>query len=102
MPLFTDSDLAAFVDVDTFGESVTFTHNDVDTTIEVVFTNNYVEISGGAVDIEGTYPVANCRSSDITGVIHGDTLTVGSQGYNVIGIQPDITTGMTKLILNET
>ena len=97
MALFSDNDLAEFVDLGALGTAATYSN----TTINVVFTDNYVSITGGTVDIEGTYPVALCRLSDVTGVAHNDVLTIDSKNYVVIGIQPNNSIGTVKLVLNE-
>jgi hypothetical protein len=97
MALFSNDDLAEFVDLGTLGTVATYNS----TTINVVFTDNYVSITGGTVDIEGTYPVALCRTVDVSGVAHGSTLTINSIAYVVIGVQPNLTAGTTKLILNQ-
>ena len=57
----SDDDLSEFLSTAAFGSEAIFKSK----TINTVFTNNYVSISGGTVDIEGTYPVALCRISDV-------------------------------------
>jgi len=103
MPQFSASDLAAFFDVDDFGVTATYKAGGVGggVAVRIIFTNNYVAFTGGTVDIEGTYPVALCKTTDISGVAHDDTLLIDSVTYKVIGVQPSSTTGTTKLIMNE-
>jgi hypothetical protein len=93
----SDDDLSEFLSTEAFGSEATFKSK----TINTVFTNNYISITGGTVDIEGTYPVALCRLSDVTGVAHNDVLTIDSKNYVVIGIQPNNSIGTVKLVLNE-
>jgi hypothetical protein len=97
MSLFSQDDLAEMFSTGALGTPATFGGN----SISVVFLNNYVAISGGTVDIEGTFPVATCRTSDVTGVVHGSALTVDSVAYTVVNVQPGSTSGTTKLVLNE-
>ncbi len=97
MALFSDSDLAEFVDLKALGTAATYNN----ATINVVFTDNYVSITGGTVDIEGTYPVALCRTVDVSGVAHNSAITINGTGYVVIGVQPNHSAGTTKLILNK-
>jgi len=103
MALFSDSDLAAFLDTDDLGTSANYKEGGtgVGKEINTVFANNYVSITGGTVDIEGTYPVATCRTSDLGDAAHGDTMRINSTDYVVIGVQPNSVTGITKLVLNE-
>lgn len=65
-------------------------------TIRVLFQNGFVVVSG----VETTAPMAECLDTDVTGVAHGDTITVGGITYNIIGIQAS-GSGTTKLILSE-
>lgn len=93
----SDEDLSEFLSAEAFGSEATFKSKKINT----VFTNNYISITGGTVDIEGTYPVALCRISDVTGVAHNDVLTIDSKNYVVIGVQPNNSIGTVKLVLNE-
>lgn len=65
-------------------------------TIRVRFKNGFVVVNG----VETTAPIAECLDTDIPGVSHDDTITVGGVTYAVIGIQPT-GDGATKLILSE-
>jgi len=49
-------------------------------------------------DIESEYPVFECRSIDVSGVNHGDTLTYSGTNYEVVGKEDD-GEGFTALIL---
>jgi|APSaa5957512535_1039671.scaffolds.fasta_scaffold44530_4 hypothetical protein len=102
MAHFTDSEIAEFLDVDDLGITATYKAGGIGagTSISVIFANNYVAFSGGTVDVEGTYPVATCRTSDVSSAAHDDTLTIDSIVYTIIGVQPSSTTGTTKLVMN--
>mgnify|MGYP003960367063 FL=1 len=63
-------------------------------TVAGIFDNQFVEVHG----IEGVRPVFVCDESDVSTIDHGDSLSVKSTSYEVIGIQPD-GTGLTSLIL---
>jgi len=57
----------------------------------VIFDNNYLTLLG-TVDFAGvasSEPGAVCKSSDVAGARHGDTLTVNGATYAVIGVEPD-------------
>ena len=100
MALESAQDLLNFFDTDTHGESASVSINGSASTIKVIINKEYFAIAGESVDIDGTQPVATCRSSDVTGIDTTDTITIDSVTYNIVNIQPD-GTGMTMLILQD-
>ena len=52
------------------------------------------------VAYEGTNPVILCRTSDVSGLVHGSSLSIGGVSYTVQGIEPD-GTGFTLLQLEQ-
>jgi hypothetical protein len=48
--------------------------------------------------VESSAPIFTCKTLDIDGVVHGNTVTTGEDNYKIRGIKPD-GTGMTTLIL---
>lgn len=91
MTVFTDAMTEILNDED-LGEDALYEGN----TIRVLFQNGFVVVNG----VETTAPMAECLDTDVAGVAHGDTITVGGITYNIIGIQPT-GSGTTKLILSE-
>jgi hypothetical protein len=49
-------------------------------------------------EVESTEPTLLARTADVSGLAHGDSLTISSTSYTVRGIQPD-GTGMTQIML---
>lgn len=70
--------------------------------IKVIFDNQYqtIELLDGGVGVESTSPSILCRTSDISGVKHGDTLVISGTTYYITGVQPD-GTGITRLMLSK-
>jgi hypothetical protein len=94
--LLTDRDI--FLDDDEFAEEFVFSRSGA--TIKCIFNNAFVVVLD---DVESTAPAIEAvKDSDITGIIHGDTLTRVSTGivYKVTGVQPD-GTGMTMVLLSQ-
>jgi hypothetical protein len=100
MALETAQDLLNFFDTETHGVTASISINGTSSSISVILNNEYFAIAGESVDIDGTQPVATCRSSDVTGVDTDDTITISSVTYNIVNIQPD-GTGVTVLILQD-
>ena len=70
-------------------------------TIKVVFDSEYLSVQVvGDVGVESETPTAHCKTSDLTGVKHNDTLVIEGTTYYVTEIHPD-GTGMTLLILSK-
>jgi hypothetical protein len=68
--------------------------------IKGLFDNGYLQASVLGVGIESREPSFEAKDSNITGLDHGDTLTIAGVVYNIIRIEPD-GTGMTKLYLSK-
>jgi hypothetical protein len=98
MALESAQDLLNFFDADAHGKTATVTINGSSSTISVILNNEYFAIAGESVDIDGTQPVATCRTSDVTNIDTSDSITIDSIAYNITNIQPD-GTGITVLIL---
>jgi hypothetical protein len=92
--LITDLD-DVFLDNEEFAVDVIY--NSV--TFQGIFDDEFI----GAVDerlaVESTAPQVQVKTSDVTGALHGETITVGSVDYKIAGIQPD-GTGMTIILLS--
>lgn len=101
MALFTSDDLSEFFAADTLGTAATYKEGGVGdgSSIQVIFKEDYVEISGASVDIEGTHPVAVCRAEDVPNAAHDDTVTVDGTVYTVAGIQRSPVVGTVRLVL---
>jgi len=91
------TDLDTFLDTTDFAVAATLNGT---TAINVIFDAAYEAVNLQTGEVEGAAPVAICKSSDVSGVSHGDTLDVNGTTYYVRGIQPD-GTGLTTLILSE-
>ena len=69
-------------------------------------------MGGLSLDVEGSQPIAYCKTSDVSSASHGDTLAFaapttksgtqfkGAVTYEVVGVQPDAT-GITALVLEQ-
>lgn len=70
-------------------------------TISAIFDKGYQAGSdGGEVEIEGIKPTLTVKDADIPNIQHGDSFTISSKNYTVVGIEAD-GTGITELILEE-
>lgn len=90
----TWSDLAAQVQqscLDTFGSTVTYTRLGVSSEITAIFDAAGVVVSADGSAIEGYAPFLGVRLADLPDVraAHGDTWTVDSETYEVVGVDPD-------------
>ena len=90
------TDLDTFLNSDEFGVNITYDAG----TIKGVFDNEFIESNQDEISVEDFQPQVIVKSSDIPGLSHGDTMTIESVDYNVIGIQPD-GTGLTLVILSK-
>lgn len=89
---FTE-DISAFFDTDDFAVSATVGA----ATFNVIFDNAYLS-AGGDAPVAGTQPMVTARSSDVSSVWIGNTMTINSVAYVVTGIHPD-GTGVTVITL---
>ena len=81
---FLDTDEFA-VDAEILGKCVTG-----------IFDGSYIE----ALGVEGLHPVFTCALADVASVQHGDSLTMSTLSYHVVGIEKD-GTGMVTLVLED-
>lgn len=97
MTLRTDitSDLDTFLNSDEFATSVTYNS----ATINGIFDDAYKGINMTTGEVESTDPQVIVKSGDVSGIEHGDTITINSITYYVIGIHAD-GTGITTIILS--
>ena len=95
MPVESAADRLSFLDVDEFGVSATY---DGATAIIGIFDNDFLQVLGGEIGVESSGPQFLCRTADVSSVVHGKTLLIGSTTYTVKGVEPD-GTGMTTLML---
>lgn len=88
MSFETDADRLGILQA--VGEQITFDGAQ----IWAVFRNAYIE----TVEISGTRPTAECRTSDVASATSASVVVAGGVNYRVAVIQPD-GTGMTLLVL---
>lgn len=62
-----------------------------------ILSEGYAQ-SGLGPGLEATSPIFSCKSADVEGVEHGQTITIDQVAYTVRGVQPD-GTGWTRLVL---
>lgn len=91
---FYEEDLDPFFE--DFGEDATWNT----TTFKVVFHNEYEAAVLFTGEIETRNPYVEVKDSDISGIVHGNVLTIDGTAYKVTGIQPD-GTGITVLLLSK-
>ena len=94
------ADLTAFFKTDDFAEAATFTHAGTLKTVNVIFDDAFTTLNPATGEVESSSPQAEYISSEITAVVHGDTLLVGAVLYTIIGIQPSDDGFITTLILS--
>jgi len=90
------TDLDTFINADEFAVDITYNA----ATIQGVFDDEFSSAVQGEMGIESTVPQVQVKTSDVPTVAHGETMTINSTVYNIIGIQPD-GTGMTLILLSE-
>lgn len=92
MAIESDVDRAVFFDTDDFGTAATIDSATVYGQFDVPHDES--------MEIVGEVPTFQCRSSDVSSLSRGDTVTIGAVAYVCQDIQSD-GTGMTLLILEE-
>ncbi len=90
------TDLDVFINADEFAVDVTYNA----ATIQGVFDDEFSSAVEGEMGVESTVPQVTVKTSDVSSATHGETMTINSVNYNIIGIQPD-GTGMTLILLSE-
>ena len=97
----TEADMAAYLDKDYgHGLSATYTRDGTSSTISLILNQEYFELAEDP-GVEGSQPIAYCRSVDIPNVAHDDTLAVSAYldadgntikaatTYKIINVQKD-------------
>ena len=93
MALESEADRLSYLDE--FGEAGIYTPLGGEAkTIQVLHDAVYVE----AMEVESNTPIAQARTSDLTGTINKGTLVIAAGTFTIINKEPD-STGMTILIL---
>ena len=97
-----DPDIDAFFGMDVFGQMATYSRPGYPSvSIPVILdASGSVATLADGTEYETTAPKVLCRTEDVLNAAHGDTVTVDSKAYKVIGISPD-GTGVTTLTLSE-
>jgi hypothetical protein len=90
------TDLDIFLNSNEFAVDVTYQS----ATIKGVFDAPFESAVEGEMGIESTLPQVLVKTSDVASAVHGQTMTINSVVYQIIGIQPD-GTGMTLILLSE-
>ena len=78
-----------------YGTTVTKTDA---STFTGIFDNDFLAVDLDESEVESTEPTLLARTVDVSGLAHGDSLTISAVSYTVRGIQPD-GTGMTQIML---
>lgn len=89
------TDLDTFLDSGEFGVDITYNSG----TIKGIYDNAFVQDQQDDIGVETLNPQVIVKSSDVSGIAHGNTMTIGGSTYNVIGIQQD-GTGLTIILLS--
>jgi hypothetical protein len=69
------------------------------TTFQGIFDDGFIDSADDGVAVESTAPQVQVKSTDVAGALHGQTMTIESVVYKIIGVQPD-GTGMTLIMLS--
>jgi hypothetical protein len=85
-------DFSDFLDTDEFAVDAQI----LGKTVTGIFDESFIETLG----IEGMHPVFTCALADVNGAQRGDSLTISSLSYHVVGIEKD-GTGMVSLVLED-
>ena len=81
--------------------SAVFTHGTAAVVINVIFDNEFsANKTIGIVEIEMQRPQALCKTADVVGAVHNDTLVIDGVTYYIKEIEPD-GYGVTTLILSK-
>jgi len=102
--MFTSDDIDAILDDEGFGFSDPATYTPQGGEASVIngdFRNDFQMAQILGIDVESASPAFECKSTDITGVRHNDTLVISGTTYYVQGIQPEHSSGFTMLMLSK-
>lgn len=84
-------EIDSFFDTDTgFAQTATVAGD----TFPIIFDSGYQSGLGGMVETSG--PVCQAKTADVSAVVQGSIITIGSTDYTVTAVQPD-GTGVTIL-----
>jgi hypothetical protein len=90
MSIETDLERAIFLDTDIFGVSVTFTPDGGSpVSISAILEDHYDSTGNDQIEVETRNPVILCRDSDVSGIAHQDSVSIGSNSYLVVEVIPD-------------
>lgn len=96
----SDADRLDFFDSDDFGVTASFGSPTGDVAGILDNEADYRQAGPRGPMVENNVPVFWCRSSDVSAVASGDTVTISGVSYKVRRIQPD-GTGITQIKLTE-
>ena len=99
MAIETEADRAIYLDTADFG--VTVTKADA-SSFSAIWDLRFILIqpNGLSVGYESAEPRLMARTTDVSSLSHGDTLTIQSVSYVLRGIEPD-NLGMTTLLMEK-
>lgn len=102
MALESTADLNGFFDINTHGTTATYTEQGQSAiSVNGVFEKQFFEVfEDGVAGVESNKPVFICKTSDVSGATHGDTLVISGATYLAQTVEPD-GTGVTTIILEE-
>lgn len=84
------------------GEDATFTHaGGSPVSVRGVFVAPHNAIAFAGLEVSSTLPRFAAMSADLASVAVDDTLAIGADSYTVRDVQPDRTSGVTVLELEE-
>ncbi len=79
------ADLHIFLDPNDFGDQATYKGNP----INGQFFSGYENASPFESNVESRKTWFVVRSTDVPGVVHGDTITIGATVYTIMAIEPE-------------
>jgi len=101
MALESATDLSGFFSTDEHAKSVTFTPSGGSaSTIKGIFENAFELVEVGGIGVEATIPTLTVKSTDVSGLVHGDAFVIDSVSYLARIVRPD-GTGVTEVQLEE-
>lgn len=90
-------DISLILDPEDFGTAATYSG----ATINGIFDNETVPMdAGGTAQVHQQQPRFTCRTTDVSGVASGDTITISAVDYNIVAWIHD-GTGVTVLQLEK-
>jgi hypothetical protein len=69
--------------------------------VQGLLDNDYEPVQFGNQVVESNVPILLVRTSDTTGIAHGDTVVVSGTSYTIREIRVD-GEGMTEIVMSET